>query len=63
MLLKTVVRDEARVRVHAYGAVIGVGKWHAAKEATQPVFPKMREGGFNFREAATRAQFPRIHAR
>ena len=55
MLLKTVVRDEARVRVHAYGAVIGVGKWHAAKEATQPVFPKMREGGFNFREAATRA--------
>ena len=52
MLLKTVVRDEARVRVHAYGAVIGVWNGDVANEATQPVFTKMREGGVDFREAA-----------
>ena len=52
MLLKTVVRDEARVRVHAYGAIIRIGHGDATEKAAQPVFAKMRKGRVNFREAA-----------
>ena len=52
MLLKTVVRDEARVRVHAYGAVIGVGNWDVANQATQPIPAQVGECRLDFREAA-----------
>ncbi len=48
--------------MQAHSALVRIGHGHPAKEAMEPVFAQVREGSFNFREAAAARKQPTVDA-